>query len=485
MENNKISVQYNNNKVSTLQDFAKIRGVFLNGQKDVLFVRFQGINNSLQNEFYEMTKVLEEETGQALGYVRVDSLPTITSQQDIQFYSAIYEENINNCSGRLPVKIYSGNILYQEALYQAFQKVLTTFRNEKKNSNPSTEKNFGVKLMFWIDYILKKMSPDFSLVKSIKIIAENVQKKQEYFFYELLTYLGMDVCLLQTQYDVELAEEFLTSSRKISIGNYGKIGLKAYLKPMSSSATINAGQTERQPIKVQLPQRPGSSKVTTNQCSNVRNNSTPASRVVLPARTVMTTNEPRREKSFEELALLAESVVMIGIFDQNGQCVGSGSGVMIGEDGYIITNNHVVAAGYGFEVRIENDAQCYRTNEVIKYHPLFDLAIIRINRRLKPIPVYDGTTKLVRGQKVVVIGSPHGLFNTVSDGIISGFRRDEDGVELIQYTAPTSPGSSGGAVLNMYGELIGIHCLKVDNIQGLNMGISHESVIPFISSFRR
>ena len=83
-----------------------------------------------------------------------------------------------------------------------------------------------------------------------------------------------------------------------------------------------------------------------------------------------------------------------------------------------------------FTVRIENDSACYRTSQVIKYNALLDLAVIRIDRALVPLSVYKGPQKLVRGQKVVAIGSPLGLFNSVSDGIISGFRKMDD-VDLI------------------------------------------------------
>lgn len=113
---------------------------------------------------------------------------------------------------------------------------------------------------------------------------------------------------------------------------------------------------------------------------------------------------------------------------------------------------------------------------------MLDLAILRIDRKLHPIPVYAGEKGLVRGQKVVAIGSPLGLFNSVSDGIISGFR-NVDGVAMIQFTAPISHGSSGGAVLNMYGEVIGISTAGIDSGQNLNLAVGYESILPFIRGF--
>lgn len=191
----------------------------------------------------------------------------------------------------------------------------------------------------------------------------------------------------------------------------------------------------------------------------------------------------RAEMSFEQLAQLASSVVMIMVHDKKGEAFASGSGIMIGRKGYILTNNHVLSEGSYFTVRIENDDNSYRTEQIIKYNQLLDLAVIRIDRELVPLPVYNGPQKLVRGQKVVAIGSPLGLFNSVSDGIIAGFRVLDE-VDMIQFTAPTSPGSSGGAVLNMYGEVIGISTAGAPGAQGINWAVGYEFINLFTQGFR-
>lgn len=188
------------------------------------------------------------------------------------------------------------------------------------------------------------------------------------------------------------------------------------------------------------------------------------------------------EKSFEELALLASSVVLIAIHGHNGDVIGTGSGIMVGANGYILTNCHVASGGKYYSVRIEEDETVYTTDELIKYNSVLDLAVLRIDRRLEPLTLYRGKQKLVRGQKVVAIGSPLGLFNSVSDGIVSGFRRIDD-VDMIQFTAPTSHGSSGGAVLNMFGEVIGISTAGFDNAQNINLAVGYESIKPFIRGF--
>ena len=86
--------------------------------------------------------------------------------------------------------------------------------------------------------------------------------------------------------------------------------------------------------------------------------------------------------------------------------------------------------------------------------------------------------RLVRGQKVVAIGSPLGLFNTVSDGIISGFRTVGER-SMIQFTAPTSHGSSGGALLDLYGNLIGIITAGFDDGQNLNLAVDYKAILDF------
>ena len=77
-----------------------------------------------------------------------------------------------------------------------------------------------------------------------------------------------------------------------------------------------------------------------------------------------------------------------------------------------------------------------------------------------------------------------GLFNSVSDGIISGFRHINE-MEMIQFTAPISRGSSGGAVLNMYGEIIGISTAGIDEGQNINLAVGYEKINEFIRGFIR
>lgn len=111
------------------------------------------------------------------------------------------------------------------------------------------------------------------------------------------------------------------------------------------------------------------------------------------------------------------------------------------------------------------------------------MEVVQIDKELPTLEIYKDKAPLVRGQQVVAIGSPLGLFNSISEGIISGFRVIDD-CEMIQFTAPISAGSSGGAVLNMYGEVIGISTAGYgqETAQNLNLAVGHENIKKFLGN---
>ena len=172
---------------------------------------------------------------------------------------------------------------------------------------------------------------------------------------------------------------------------------------------------------------------------------------------------------------------MLKVFDQNKECVKSGSGIIISDQGYILTNFHVVAGGAYYGIVLEEESDVFYTDELIKYHPERDLAILRSDKRRPPIPILDPSERLVRGQKVVAIGSPLGLFNTISDGIVSGFRELRE-TSMVQFTAPVSPGSSGGALLDLYGRLVGVITAGFDDGQNLNLAVDHTTIRQFLGN---
>lgn len=138
---------------------------------------------------------------------------------------------------------------------------------------------------------------------------------------------------------------------------------------------------------------------------------------------------------------------------------GQGSGVIVSPDGYIITNNHVVADAVDVEV-ILADRRQYK-GKVVATDPKTDVAVVKINATNLPIVPWADSSTLAVGEFVLAIGNPLGLSRSVTFGIVSAVGRADVGVadfeDFIQTDAPINPGNSGGALVNVNGELIGIN----------------------------
>jgi hypothetical protein len=191
-----------------------------------------------------------------------------------------------------------------------------------------------------------------------------------------------------------------------------------------------------------------------------------------------------KTKNYEELAQLSISVVLIKTYDFHGNMISGGSGVVITDDGVIATANHILDNCSFIKVLFENsrDNIGYETYTILFKDKNRDMALIKINKNTKKIDICLKNGSVKRGQKIVSIGSPLGLMNTFGDGIVSGFR-DFGKLKFIQNTAPSSPGSSGGALLNEKGELIGIIAgdfVAVSEsgfLKGQNLNISIDIII--------
>ncbi len=140
---------------------------------------------------------------------------------------------------------------------------------------------------------------------------------------------------------------------------------------------------------------------------------------------------------------------------------GLGSGVIVTNDGYILTNNHVIDGADAVYVRTSNNTRLEA--KVIGKDPKTDIAVIKVNRaNLKPIIIGD-SDKLRVGEWVIAIGSPLGenLARTVTQGIVSAKGRANVGLadyeDFIQTDAAINPGNSGGPLVNINGELVGIN----------------------------
>lgn len=168
--------------------------------------------------------------------------------------------------------------------------------------------------------------------------------------------------------------------------------------------------------------------------------------------------------------------------------VSSGSGIIMSEDGYIATNAHVITSGKYITVSL-NDNKTYRA-ETIGYDSKTDIAVIKIDPDgavLTPA-LFGNSDEVVQGEQVMAIGNPGGLSGSISGGYVSGMNRmirgDQTGIEMncIQTDAAISPGNSGGALVNMYGQVIGITSSKYvsSSYEGLGFAITINDAKPII-----
>lgn len=139
--------------------------------------------------------------------------------------------------------------------------------------------------------------------------------------------------------------------------------------------------------------------------------------------------------------------------------VGTGSGVIISSDGYIITNNHVIKNATEIEVTL-NDKKNYKA-KLIGKDATNDIALLKIEAKDLPYVLFGDSNSIKIGEWVLAVGNPYNLTSTVTAGIISAKGRDLKGSKgvdsFIQTDAAVNPGNSGGALVNTRGELIGIN----------------------------
>lgn len=148
---------------------------------------------------------------------------------------------------------------------------------------------------------------------------------------------------------------------------------------------------------------------------------------------------------------------------------GLGTGFVVREDGWIVTNLHVVAGSDRVVVHLPTD-QTFPVVEVMNASPPHDLVVLRIDAKaLKPLPLGDSDT-LRPGDPIVAIGHPLGLEDSVSNGLLSAVRK-VDGLVLLQVSAPIAPGSSGGPLFNEQGEVVGVATAILVGGQNLNLGL--------------
>lgn len=164
-----------------------------------------------------------------------------------------------------------------------------------------------------------------------------------------------------------------------------------------------------------------------------------------------------------------QSTVLISTIDKNGQPLAIGSGFVI-DNGVIATNFHVIENSSGGFVKFIGKEKKYSIKGIIDKSEKYDLAIIAVETFSASKLTFGNYDNVAVGDQIYVIGNPNGLEGTFSQGIVSGLRKIEND-ELLQITAPISPGSSGGPVLNQNAEIIGLAVASYKSGQNLNFAI--------------
>ena len=182
-----------------------------------------------------------------------------------------------------------------------------------------------------------------------------------------------------------------------------------------------------------------------------------------------------------------ESVVTVYTYGGNRSFANNsiGSGVIFSEDGYIVTNTHIISGNKLIKVKLHTGEE-FDAN-LIGADANADIAVLKINSNtlLKPINV-SNSDDLKIGDKVLAIGNPYGIGISVSSGIISATGRDYGNpyLELIQTDAAINPGNSGGALINENGNLIGINTKifsRTGAYQGLGFAIPSNNIVQIAS----
>lgn len=175
------------------------------------------------------------------------------------------------------------------------------------------------------------------------------------------------------------------------------------------------------------------------------------------------------------------------------QPTGQGSGIILSEDGYIATNAHVIENADSLEVVLSN-GETYK-GTVVGYDKKTDLAVVKIDASGLTAAELGVSGELEVGEKAIVIGNPGGLTyaGSVSEGIISGLNRSlraaNEGytMNFIQTDAAISPGNSGGALVNEFGQVVGINSQKLaeDGYEGIGFAIPIDEALPVLEDLMR
>lgn len=174
-------------------------------------------------------------------------------------------------------------------------------------------------------------------------------------------------------------------------------------------------------------------------------------------------------------AKCSSAIFYIETYDMNHNPLYSGSGFFTSADGRAVTNYHVLEDAFYAQIILPDNTK-YDVKGVRGYDIEKDVALLQIDGMDFSYLNMGTSANITGGEHIYTIGSPKGLSNTITEGIVSNPNRNADGVRLIQISAPISSGSSGGALLNTKGEVIGITSSAIADAQNINFAVAVEEM---------
>jgi hypothetical protein len=176
-------------------------------------------------------------------------------------------------------------------------------------------------------------------------------------------------------------------------------------------------------------------------------------------------------KDIPAIANAAHGAIVTVIMAAGDKPITQGTGFLVSSVGIIVTNYHVIKEGNVAVVKFP-DGTVFPVDGILAVDKVRDLALIRVHGKTFRTLTLGNSDRIQVGEEVVAIGNPLSLESTVSNGIISGVRSDKEaGGKFLQTTAPISPGSSGGPLFNMHGEVVGINTMYLEGGENLNFAI--------------
>ena len=187
---------------------------------------------------------------------------------------------------------------------------------------------------------------------------------------------------------------------------------------------------------------------------------------------------PRKTAVVEAVAKTKDAIVMLKVTKEKG--TSCGTGVIINNQGFVVTNYHVVVDGQKILATIRGEEV---EAEILYTASKRDLALLKLkkDKNWQHMEIGNSSDVMV-GETVIAIGNPYGYDNTVSIGIVSAKERKIQGPkgnpmsDMIQHSAGINPGCSGGPLLNINGELIGLNTATREGAQGISFAISADTL---------